>query len=119
MAELVEYSLVVIASTLFVTGSVAVYGSFTSFESGLSLHAAFGLVAGLASRAAESGSANATVALPASTVACQAGVLSMTVGNASLEERLPLTCGFVVGVPAGVHVLTFTDDSSQLTLSVT
>ncbi|HUH82342.1 MAG TPA: hypothetical protein VLX33_00515 [Nitrososphaerales archaeon] len=118
MVELVEYALVVMVSTLFVGGSVLVYGEFTTFESGISLRAAFDGVSALASKAIVNGSATATLPVPSSTITCQGQTLSMTVGGSSLDEVLPLGCSFAVSVPAGVHTLKFCNDSSRLDLSV-
>ena len=118
MTELVEYALVVMASTLFVAGSVLVYGNFSSFESGLSLRATFEEVSALASRAVENGSAQATLSMPGSVISCEGGVLSVEVGASSENETLPVGCGFVRAVPVGVHTLLFTSGSSWLGLSV-
>lgn len=119
MAELVEYTLAVMVSALFVAGSVAVYGNFSSFQSGLSLRAEFEAVSGLASKAVQNGSARASMSLPPSTIACRGGILSVAVAGASLNESLPLGCAFTVAVPGGVHTLSFTDGSSGLGLTVT
>ena len=118
MVEIVEYTLVVMVSTLFVAGSLLVYGGFTQFESGLSLHAAFGGVSGLVSKAIADGSAAATIPMPSSTLTCQGGTLCMRVGGSAINESIPLGCDFAVSVSACVHTLEFRDDSSQLELSV-
>ena len=118
MVEIVEYAMVVMVSTLFVAGSIMVYGGFTAFESGLSLRAAFDGVSGLVSEAIANGSAAATLTVPTSAIACQGGRLSVTVGGGSIAEALPLECSFDVSVPGGVHTLRFLDESSQLELSV-
>lgn len=118
MAELLEYALVVMVSTLFVAGSVAVYGGFSSFESGLSLRAAFDQVAALASKAIANGTSAATVPFPSSTITCQGGSLGVSLGGSTLSESVPLGCSFAVSVHGGVHTLKFRDDSSRLELSV-
>jgi len=118
MVELLEYALVVMASMLFVAGSVLFYGGFTTFESGLALHASFDGVSGLVSEAIANGSAVATMSIPSSAITCQGGMLSMKAGGSSLNESVPLGCAFEVSVPGGVHTLEFRDDSSQLELSV-
>lgn len=119
MVELIEYVLVVAVSSLFVAGSLLVYGGFTAFESGLSLRAAFGGVSGLISKAVLTGDATATMAFPASTIACQDGTLTMKVGGSALNETISPGCSFVVSIPAGVHTLEVRDNSSRLELSVT
>jgi hypothetical protein len=118
MTELVEYSLVVMASTLLITGSVLIYGEYAAFESGITHHAAFDAVSALASRAVEEGRAKGTVSLPASVISCHGGVLVFAVGGFSENESLPLPCSFTVGISEGVHTLEFRDNSSQLQVSV-
>lgn len=118
MVELLEYALVVMVSTLFVAGSVTVYGEFATFESGLSLHATFDGVSGLVSEAIANGTATATLAVPSATITCQGGRLGITAGGSSLEESIPLGCAFDVSITGGVHTLEFLDRSSQLELSV-
>lgn len=118
MAELVEYTLVVMASTLFVAGSVLVYGGFSSFESGVSLHATFAAVSSLASKAMEDGTAKGVVTLPGATIACHGGLLSVKVGSSSQNEALPLSCDFEETFSGGAATLVFTDESSRLSLAV-
>jgi hypothetical protein len=119
MAELVEYSLAVMVSFLFVAGSVATYASFSTFESGIQLRAAYGAVSALASQAIENGSARRTLSLPSSTISCHGGSLTLSSGPLTERQSMPAACDFVVNVSAGSHLLHFYEESSQLLLSVT
>ena len=119
MAELVEYCLALMVSTLLVAGSVEEYGNYTSFESGLALRAEFDAISGLALKAAENGSASMTMSVPSSTVACHRGVITVSAGGASLEESLPVACAFTAGIPTGTHTFAFKDSSTVLLLAVT
>jgi ABC-type transporter Mla subunit MlaD len=47
MAEVLEYSIAVLVSSLFVAGSVATYGAFSAFESSMQLRATFTSVTNL------------------------------------------------------------------------
>jgi hypothetical protein len=107
MVELIEYALAVMASTLFVAGSVLVYGAYSSFESGLSLHAGFDAISGLALKAEGGGIARATMSLPSSTISCEHGALSFSVGSASQTVSLPVDFSFSMKVSAGLHTLIF------------
>lgn len=118
MAELVEYSLVVMASTMFVAGSVLVYGNYSSFQAGLSMRAELQAVSALATRAAQNGSAAATLSVSASTLSCQGGVLTVSVGRSSQSVTIAATCGFAVSISGGVHRLAFTCSASGLALAV-
>lgn len=119
MTEIVEYTLVVMVSTLFVAGSVVAYNSFSAFESGLQLRAAFAAVSGLASQAIENGSSRGTMTLPDSTISCAGGSLSLSSGASTEGQSVPIACDFAVKVTGGSHVLRFSERYSHLVLSVT
>jgi hypothetical protein len=118
MTEIVEYSLVVVVSALFVTGSVVVFNSFSSFESGLQLRATFAAISGVALQAVDSGSAKATMSIPASTIWCEHDSLTMSTGSATVAGDLPIDCNFSLNVGGGLHTLLFTRHSTLLSLSV-
>jgi hypothetical protein len=118
MTEVVEYSLVVMVSTLFVAGSVMTYDHFSSFESGLQFRADFAAVSGLVSKAVEQGSASATISLPDSTFRCQGGSLTMTSGSSTDSLSVHDGCDFLLEVKGGAHVVDFIVRSSQLVLKV-
>ncbi len=119
MTEIIEYSLVIMVSTLFVGGSVVAYASFSSFESGLQLRATFTAVSGLAARALDNGSSEATLVLPDSTIMCVGNSLSVSSGTSTEGQTVAASCDFYFRVNAGSHVLHFTELSSRLVLSVT
>ncbi len=118
MAELLEYSIAVMVSTLFVVASVTVYSSFTSFEAGLQLRAAFQSLSGLASQALEDGSAKATISVPGSTLTCVGGTLELSTGGSTMTQKLPVGCDFSVGVPAGTRTFAFSVADGLLHVSV-
>jgi hypothetical protein len=118
MTEIVEYSLVVIVSTLFVAGSVLTYDSFSSFVSELQVRTEFASVTTLASQAMSNGSSRATLTLPSSVITCSGGSLTVSSGTAAEWGTLPVGCGFAVQVAAGAHVVRFTRSPSGLALSV-
>jgi len=119
MAELVEYSLVVLVSTLFIAGSVVVYNSYSSFESDLELRATFAAVSSLASQAAENGSSMAELSMPATTIGCEGNSLIVTLGSKTLGQNLTTKCDFMLNIPSGVHKLLFKMGGTGLALSVT
>lgn len=118
MAELVEYSLVVMVSTLFITGSVATYVSLSSFESGIQLRETFASVSGLALQAMENGSARAALTSPQSAIRCANGFLSVSMGDSTEGQSLPIGCDFGFQLSGGTHLLRFSEQASQLDLSV-
>lgn len=119
MTELVEYALAIMASTLLVTGSVVVYDSFTSYESGLQLRGAFTAVAEAANGALVNGSAASTLSLPESTIGCEGGTLYVSVGSGAISQGISAECDFQARVQAGTHLVSFKAASGQLDLEVT
>ena len=118
MAETVEYALVVLASTLFVAGSVATYASFSSFESGLQFKAEVQAVSSLVSVALVNGSSEATLSMAPSTLSCTSGILSLSSGSSNESLGVGLPCAFRVNLAPGPHALAFAVDSDRFTLSV-
>jgi hypothetical protein len=118
MAEILEYTLVFMVSTLFVTGSVATYNSFSSWASELQFHEAFGAISGLATQALSNGSSRGTMNLPQSTVQCYGGSMTFGTKSFSSTQNFPANCSFSVNLEAGVHTLAFTGESSELSLTV-
>ena len=118
MTETLEYALVVMASTLFVAGSVATYGSFSSFESELEFRAEVHAVSSLVHAAIVNGSSRAALSLPSSTLACTSGTLTLSSGSTEDAIEVGLPCDFQVNLTQGTHALAFAVDSKRLTLKV-
>ena len=118
MTETFEYALVVMASSLFIAGSVTVYGAYSSFEAGASADAAYSEIHWLASRAIENGSAWATVLMPATAVTCQGSRLTVSVGSETRSGTLPAGCDFSFSLAGGAHRLRFTRTEAGLGVTV-
>lgn len=118
MAELVEYCLVFLVSSLFVAGSVATYDSFSGFTSGLEFRTASASISRLASDALASGSASGAFAVPSSTVSCEGGVLTFVSEGMALRQAVGATCDFSASLQGGVHAFGFSYDDSRLTMTV-
>lgn len=118
MVELVEYSMVVLASALFAGASVATYSSFTRFEGDLAAHAAFSELSTLAMHAVDNGTSRSSISLPGGSIACHAGLLTFTTGALVLNQTLRTECSFDTEVTPGMHTVTFTEGSSGLLMKV-
>ena len=118
MAESVEYALVVMASTLFVAGSVLTYTSFSTFEAGAQFSAEFHAVYALASAAVVNGSSRETLSLPASTIRCESKSLAVMSGSFNQSARVEFPCSFAVTVPQGLRTLSFSFGSAGMGLVV-
>ena len=118
MAQIAEYSLVVLVSTLFVGASVATYDAYARFESASEAGASFSALLDLASQAIENGSARATILLPPSMISCNGGVFSVSSRGSVLNQTIPVDCNFTVEATSGFHTVRFYDVSSTLSLQV-
>jgi hypothetical protein len=118
MTEIIEYSLVVMVSALFIAGSAETYTSFTSYQASIQLRAEFLAVSGLASQAVKDGNSSGTLSLPTSTLRCERGSLSLSAGSSIQSYNLPLGCDFKVDVSEGLHFIMFSAQSSNLALTV-
>lgn len=118
MAGITEYSLVVLASTLFVGASVETYGTYAKFESMAEFRATFSALVLLASQAAENGSSHSTLLVPALAVSCDAGSFRVDSTAYSESQSLPVNCNFVAELGSGTHTFEFFETSSNLTLEV-
>ncbi len=118
MAEILEYCLVVLVSSLFLAGSVATYGSYSAFVSEAQFRAASSTVSALAMEAQDNGSSRSAVALPPSTISCSGGVLEFASGSRVAVQDLSVPCSFRVSVAGGTHELAFSRNGSSLELEV-
>jgi len=118
LAELIEYALAVMASMLVVAGSVVLYNSFASYESGLQLRETFSTVSGLVDRALQNGTERATLALPTSTIGCEEGTLYIRIGSEGISQSISAACNFQASVASGSYSVDFRTDSGRLELGV-
>jgi hypothetical protein len=118
LSQVIEYTLVVLASTLFVGGSTATLMAYQSFETKAQTGAAFSTLWTLAEQAAENGSSQAVLFLPDSTVTCRGSSLDMTSSDVTAIHDLPVSCDFSKQISKGVHHVEFLFQSSTLLLQV-
>ncbi|MDG6902205.1 MAG: hypothetical protein JRM80_09630 [Nitrososphaerota archaeon] len=118
MVELLEYTMVLLVSTLFVAGSAETYSIFSGYYSGLEFRAASSSVFSLATEALAGGSAAGSVSVPRSTVSCSGGVLTFASGGTSRTEATGESCDFSLDVQAGVRAFDFAFTAGRLTLTV-
>lgn len=119
MTEILEYTLVVLVSALFVGGSVVTYGRFSAFMAGLQIKSDATVLARLAGEAASHGSAAAVISTPESLVTCNGTSLEMTSGGAAVAQTVPGACDFAVRLAAGEHTITFDYSASTLSMEAT
>jgi hypothetical protein len=118
LAEVTEYTLAVLFSTILVGGSAVAYATFARFESTSEADASLSALVGLADEAALSGHASSTLLLPSSTLTCDGRIMSLTVGNATVSSALALPCDFVMRIPGGLHDVAFDYRGTGLLLEV-
>ena len=103
--------MVILVSTLFAGASVATYGEFAKFESAAEASVSFSDLLTLASEAMENGTTTSTLFIPASTISCTGGVLSMTTTGSVQTQRIATDCAFQVEVSRGTHTVILTEAS--------
>jgi hypothetical protein len=118
MTELVEYTLVVMVSALFIGGSAATYDSFANFAAGVQFQAASDSIGRLVSQAAVGGSSTGSISIPSSTIICGGEVLSIRSGARASEQGVPGSCDFELNVTAGDHTMRFQYSGQLLSMSV-
>ncbi len=114
MVELLEYSLVVLVSSMMIGFSVVATGSFTTFSRTLDDRAAFSALTAAALDAIEQGSASASVSLASATLSCSSGTFSISSPYYSASASLPSGCDFTFGRLDGSYTFSFTASSGQL-----
>jgi len=119
LAEITEYTLAVLVSTLLVGGSAVTYAAFARFESASEVDASLSALVGLANDAVVNGHSSSTLLLPTSTLTCAHGVLTLSSGNSTVSSPIGGACDFSVGLSGGVHTVTFESGQSGLILQVT
>ncbi len=118
MVELVEYTLVVLSSTLLITGSVLVYDGYASSEATLIESEAFSTLVAGAKEATWNGTDTLTVVVPSAVVACSDETLSLNASGSVDASSIGVPCAFSYETSAGVHTFQF-DYNLTLTLLVT
>lgn len=119
MVELLEYTMAVLVSSLFIAGSVGVYGAFSTFETDMQLRASFTSVSDLAYTASIHGAARADLNFPPSTLSCSGRNLSLSTGASVLSGTVPCECQFSLVLAGGIHSVSFSVVDSRLVASVT
>lgn len=119
MAELLEYTMAVLVSSLFIAGSVGTYGAFSTFQTNMQLKATFTSVSDLAYTASIHGTAQADLNFPPSTLSCAAGRLSLSTGTSVQSGTVPYDCQFSLALASGTHSVDFSVMGSNLVASVT
>lgn len=118
MVELLEYCLVFAVSMLFVAGSVATYAAFSGSAGALEFRLAASSVSKLATEAATNGSATGSVEVPASTLSCKDGTLTLASGSLSSAVQVAAGCDFLLNVTAGLRTFRFSFGGGLLAASV-
>lgn len=118
MAELVEYGLVVLVSSLVMAFSVVGYGSFASSVSAATQQADYSSYVANAFAAIQQGSSTVTLTLENTTLSCSHGTLLFASPAVSTEDVLPIGCHFEFQDLSGSHRLFFSSSGGTLNLRV-
>jgi hypothetical protein len=118
LAEVLEYALVFLASTLVVSFSVGFYASYSSVVATAEDRAVFSSLVTVAMSSIEHGGSSVTISLSDATVACHGGVLSFTTRSYSAKASLPADCSFLDANITGTHTLTFSTSAGSVGMEV-
>ncbi len=118
MVEVVEYALVVLASSLFAGASLAALGLFGSFQGSLSQRSSAAAVAGLAWEAIQNGTASGTVPMRDGAISCYQGNLTVYSEGEAFSKAVPASCHFSLPVSAGSRKVSFSFGDGVLTAEV-
>jgi hypothetical protein len=118
MAEVAEYALVLLASSLLVGGSIAVATRFGSSAAGAEDRAALGSLDSLASAAFDRGSASARIPVSGAMVECHGATLELSSKSYNGTAPVLLPCDFAYGPLGGVRTFNFTCRGGALELEV-
>ncbi len=118
MAEVVEYTLVVLTALVFAGASVAVYGQYAQVQAAFVSKASFSELTNLAQDAVLNGSSTSSFVIPQSTLTCSGGALSLSTSSGNQSAATGVSCDFHFNIQAGLHTFVFTYNSTVLTLGV-
>jgi len=118
MVEVLEYSLVFLASSMLVGFSIAAASSFQGASREIEDRAAFTSLAATAWEAVEHGNSSVTLVLANSSVYCASGELTFSSPDYSAVANLPAGCGFGYRGLDGQQVFNFTSADGWLELTV-
>jgi len=116
--EVLEYSMVFLASSMLVGFSIAAASSFGAVSSGVEDRAIFSSLTATAWEAVEHGNASIALTVTNSSVSCEGGRLSLSSSNFSEATGLPVGCDFGYSKLGGRHLFAFTSVGGWLELAV-
>jgi len=118
MVEVLEYSLVFLASSMLVGFSFAAAYSFQGVSRQIEDRAAFSSLTATAWGAIEHGDSSVTLGVVNSSVACTGGVLSFSSPYYSAVADIPAGCDFAFQRLDGQHIFGFASSGGWLELKV-
>ncbi|HUI85819.1 MAG TPA: hypothetical protein VLY21_01520 [Nitrososphaerales archaeon] len=118
MAEILEYALVFLVSTLVASFSIGFYSTYTTAVAGSVQRADFSSLVGAAMAAVERGNSSVTLSLDDASVSCSAGLLSYASVSYQGNSTIPTGCNFTDDHVSGTRTLTFIATGGSLRLAV-
>ncbi|MDV3277419.1 MAG: hypothetical protein LYZ69_03000 [Nitrososphaerales archaeon] len=118
MVEILEYALVVFASTLVISFSFVNYSAYSASIENATQRADYSSYLTLAYAAIERGSSSGALSLDHASLNCSSGRLEFDSPSFSAGSSLPVGCGFTYTRLIGPHILTFRYSNGYLGLEV-
>ncbi len=118
MVEILEYSLVFLASSMLAGFSIVALSSYAGYLRHAEDQGAFSALSGAAADAAENGNSSLTLSLADASLSCSEGVFSLSSPSFSASVMLPVACDFEYAGLDGSYGFNFTVESGTLSLAV-
>ena len=118
MAEVLEYALVVLVSSVLTVFSIGVYGGLASFMGPAREQADFASVVALANSAIEHGSSSSEIVFDHATIGCSSAAITLQSGGFRQSSAISADCSFPPEEVSGTVQLAFDYSGGVLTLQV-
>lgn len=118
MAEILEYALVFLATSLVVAFSFGVYSSYSGALVEEQYRAGFSSLTTVALASIEHGESSVTLSLRNVTLSCHDGYFTFASPSFSASTTLPAACDFAYAVISGTHTFAFSSSGGSIDLEV-
>lgn len=118
MAQIVEYTLVLLCSVMIAAFSIGAYSMYIGAVYGARYGPAVSTIAASAAGSLAQGASSTTANLDGLTIGCHGGMLTVSSPSASRSLDVGRMCDFRVSGLSGTHTLTFVSSPGEFSVEV-
>ena len=118
MAEILEYALVFLTTSLVIAFSFGIYSSYSGGLVEAQDRAGFSSLTTVALASIQHGDSSVTLSLGNVTLSCHGGQFSFESQSFSASTYLPAACDFAYAEVSGTHTFAFTSSQGSIELEV-